>query len=635
MSSTAVMPADPAAVAAALPTARRVLVLGPMGSGKSTLAAGLARFWAPDVMVLSADPGTPAFGVPGAVSLGRPWDGGWACVATEPLCTLDAARFRLPLTQAVARLAGRVTEARLLLDAPGLVRGVGAAELLQGFAAAADIDALVLLDPDALAPLAGDLAALGRPIVRVRPDAAAHRPPRSERERYRTELWNAHLAQARSHRLVWSDLHLAGTPPPIGAAPAWCGRQVALLRRAEPVALGEVRGCDQDGLTLDLVGAPDGATTLLVRDAQRNDAGMLATAPPLGAGRPQRPAPVRSAQAPLDVGVNGVQVTLANGVIGDPLVRLRVPNQSRRLLFDLGDTVGLPVKALHAVTDVFVTHGHIDHIGGFPWLLRARLSGDPPPCRLYGPPGLREHIAGFVAGVRWDRIGDSGPVFLVGETDGRTLVWSRIQPGLPVALLETEPVQDGVLLETPALRVRATLLDHGIPVLAFALELPDVQRVDEAALARLGLPPGPWLGELKRRVASGEQEAAVTLPDGRRLAAGALAEALLRAERGIRIAYATDLADTEPNAERLAKLAHRADLLICESAFLPEDAAQARATGHLTTDACARIAARAQAARLLPFHFSRRYSQRLPEVADALRRACFEAGFQGELVQAV
>src|SRR5690606_23157986 len=157
-------------------------------------------------------------------------------------------------------------------------------------------------------------------------------------------------------------------------------------------------------------------------------------------------------------------------------------------------------------------------------------------------------------------------------------------------------------------------LDHGIPVLAFALELPDVQRVDEAAVARLGLTPGPWLGELKRRVAAGERDAELTLPDGRRRAAGALAEALLRAERGIRIVYATDLADTEQNVERLARLAERADLLICESAFLPEDAEQARATGHLTTDACGRIAARAQVARLLPFHFSRRYVHRLPEV---------------------
>ena len=37
-----------------------------------------------------------------------------------------------------------------------------------------------------------------------------------------------------------------------------------------------------------------------------------------------------------------------------------------------------------------------------------RLSGGMPVCRLYGPPGLHNHLAGFVAGICWDRIGDAG-----------------------------------------------------------------------------------------------------------------------------------------------------------------------------------------------------------------------------------
>ena len=56
----------------------------------------------------------------------------------EALCTLDAGRFRLPLVSAVRRLAQRPPpEAVLLVDGPGVVRGIAGAELLPGIVQAA------------------------------------------------------------------------------------------------------------------------------------------------------------------------------------------------------------------------------------------------------------------------------------------------------------------------------------------------------------------------------------------------------------------------------------------------------------------------------------------------------------------
>src|SRR5687767_10587457 len=85
----------------------RVLVTGAPGTGKSTLVARLAETLASQGLVvggIGADPGTPTFGIPGAVCLGEWRKGGWQVLAMEPLCSLDAARFRLPLVGAVRKL---------------------------------------------------------------------------------------------------------------------------------------------------------------------------------------------------------------------------------------------------------------------------------------------------------------------------------------------------------------------------------------------------------------------------------------------------------------------------------------------------------------------------------------------------
>ena len=114
-----------------LPSAdRRVLLFGETGSGKSTLAAGMAQALnraGNSCDLIGADPGSPLFGVPGAVCLVNWQKDGWRLVALEALCSLDAGRFRLPLVSAVRGLARRSDRGMLLVDAPGVVRGVGGA----------------------------------------------------------------------------------------------------------------------------------------------------------------------------------------------------------------------------------------------------------------------------------------------------------------------------------------------------------------------------------------------------------------------------------------------------------------------------------------------------------------------------
>ena len=328
--------------------------------------------------------------------------------------------------------------------------------------------------------------------------------------------------------------------------------------------------------------------------------------------------------------------TLVNGVGGDPLLHVRVQHARRSLLFDLGEAGRLPVRIAHQVTDVFISHTHVDHIAGFLWFLRSRI-GTLPPCRLYGPPGLADNVAGLVAGVHWDRAAERRPRFEIAElgADGRVRRFAVTAGGGAARVLGERAAPDGVLLEESSLRVRAVTLDHGTPVLAFALE-PSVEiKVRKERLAALGVAPGPWLTDLKRKVLDGATTGTVLLPTGKRRGVRKLAAELLLVEPGRKLVYATDLADTPDNRRRLTALAAGAHTLFCEATFCTAHAAQAARTGHLTARACGEIATAAGARQLVPFHFSRRYADDPGRVYREVAAACVRTVVPAEIAAAL
>jgi ribonuclease BN (tRNA processing enzyme)/energy-coupling factor transporter ATP-binding protein EcfA2 len=614
---------------------RRVLFFGEPGIGKSTLATTLAGALVNAgrrVRCIGADPGAPTFGIPGAVCLGE-WHGkDWGRIALEALCTLDAGRFRLPLVSATRRLAVPGFDGVLFIDAPGVSRGVAGAELLVDLVEAAGIEVvLVLARAGAAPPYPSELAAIASHVFVVPASSAAHRASKRQRARQRTRLWDAYLANSEETHIALSDVQLIGTPPPIDVPAAWRGRQIALLDGARTLALGEVVHVDSDSLEVLTPRGHASANVLLVRDARRGENGLLNTAKPFGSTTLQYIPPPDVAPYPgagSDGGpcpvarVGAATVTLVNGIFGDPLLHLRLRHQKRSLLFDLGEGGRLPNRVAHQVTDVFISHAHIDHIAGFLWLLRSRI-GDFSVCRLYGPPGIADNIVGLVSGIHWDRIGEHGPRFEVAELHDTRLIRFAIQAGhAVVSKMDEVPVTDGVVLDESAFRVRAITVDHRTPVLAFAFEPPRQLNIRKERLIARGLAVGPWLGELKQRIADDKREALIRLPGGQTERASVLGDDLVLIAPGQKLVYATDLADTADNRERLTGFAKGAHTFFCEATFVEEDVDKAISTGHLTARACGEIATAAGVEHLVPFHFSRRYEDEPERVYEEVRAVC-------------
>ena len=508
---------------------------------------------------------------------------------------------------------------------------------------------LALTAADRPPPLLEELRALPLEVFVVTAAADAKRPGKRTRARQRTGQWDACLASVSVQTLDLARLNVTGTPPLPAESSAWTGKQIALLQADRTLAMGEVLQIEDHRLRVTLTAEAGDADTLLIRDAVRSPDGYLETAKPYAAERldylpPNDVLPsVEVNNGPRVVGrVGAVDVALVNGVFGDPLLHLRMRHQRRSMLFDLGDGGRLPARIAHQVTDVFISHAHMDHISGFLWLLRSRI-GDYPACRLYGPPGLAQHIAGFLQAILWDRVEENAPAFEVLELHNDRLRCFRLQAGwTQVQLTGEKAVVDGELLAEPGFRIRSLTLDHhGTPVIAYAFEAEQQINIRKDRLKARGLEPGPWLNELKQQLFSNNPAAAIQMPDGRHESAGTLADELVVITPGKKLVYATDLADTPDNRQQLIGLARHAHTFFCESAYVEADADHASMNGHLTTRACGEIATEAGVSRLVPFHFSRRYLHRAEQLYDELELHCarvctpgsmalFEAGTKPE-----
>jgi ribonuclease Z len=328
--------------------------------------------------------------------------------------------------------------------------------------------------------------------------------------------------------------------------------------------------------------------------------------------------------------------SLVNGPFDDPGVYIDFLFEKRAILFDLGDLHALPPRKILRVSHVFVSHAHMDHFSGFDRMVRILLARDKQ-LQLFGPPGFIDRVEHRLASYTWNLVENFSADFtvLAAEFDGMELRCARFRCRNRFAR-EAETVStvaDGVLLDEDTFRIRCVLLDHKIPCLAFALEEMNHVNILKNRLLERGFSVGPWLTELKTAVLRGDPDEGlfrVWWREGDRfrerlLPLGTLKKEILQIVPGQKIAYVTDAVCSSGNAARIAELARRADYLFIETMFLQEDEERAREKYHLTACQAGFLARQAGAVRVIPFHFSPKYSGQ----AEDLRREVAEA-FAGQ-----
>jgi ribonuclease Z len=309
---------------------------------------------------------------------------------------------------------------------------------------------------------------------------------------------------------------------------------------------------------------------------------------------------------------------LVNGPFDDPALFIPFLLQKRALLFDLGDLHALAPREILKISHVFVYHTHMDHFVGFDHLLRLFLGREKRLC-LFGPPGFLTNVEGKLSGYTWNLVTQYTNRFVleVSEFHPQALLTCqyRVQDGFRPGRGPQRSPFDGRLRVEPGLTITVAALDHRIPSMAFALQERFHVNIRRDRLAALGVTPGDWLQGFKQALFCRQDPASVfevpaRFAGGRprQFALAALAAEIAVISPGQKIAYIADAVFSPENIEKMLALAHEADHLFIEAAFLDQDRRAARQKFHLTARQAGEIAGRARARQVTVFHFSPRYS---------------------------
>lgn len=222
---------------------------------------------------------------------------------------------------------------------------------------------------------------------------------------------------------------------------------------------------------------------------------------------------------------------------------------------------GVPVSA---ITRILITHLHGDHCLGLPGVVqRMALDGIEHPVDLYFPAAGQEYV---------DRLLQASVVHRLPE-------------------VRQHPVtSDGEVDVGPRFAVHAAALDHPVPTYGWRLVEPTGRRLLPDLLEERGV-HGPEVGHLQQQGVLDVGGRSVTL------------EEVSEPRSGQVFAFVMDTRTCSAAVD----LARDADLLVCESTYLAEEADLAAAHGHLTATQAAEIAVEAGARRLVLTHFSQRH----------------------------
>lgn len=309
-----------------------------------------------------------------------------------------------------------------------------------------------------------------------------------------------------------------------------------------------------------------------------------------------------------------------SGPFDDPCVYTRILRERRAVIFDCGDIRSLGIGHIIRISDIFITHMHIDHFIGIDSVIRAVLRRDEP-LRIYGPEGIISCIEGKLKGYTWNLIRNYPIRIEVFEVVNRHIAHSSFHAANAFTRID-HPTKEfsGIVLNDTLFRVRALQLRHDMPVLAYSLEEEYHININRDLLQKMKLTVGPWLSDLKRAIRQGAPADTVFYCAGKMITKEEVLQ-VAAITRGQKISYVMDVSPEEENILKIIPFVEGSDTLFCEAYFPGQELIRATERHHLTASIAGSIAREARVENIAIMHISPKYRHCTEEIYREAEKA--------------
>ena len=298
--------------------------------------------------------------------------------------------------------------------------------------------------------------------------------------------------------------------------------------------------------------------------------------------------------------------SLINNPFEDPCLFVRILRERRAFLFDIGNIERLRAGDLQKITDVFVTHTHIDHFIGFDTLLRALLRRELP-LKVFGPSNITDCVEGKLKGYTWNLIREYPLKIEVFAIDRDRIFLSNFHAENCFKRNDKGISEfNGIILKELLLSVKTIQLNHQVPCLAFSIEEEFHININKALLKETGFTVGPWISDLKKAIREGRPENTEFMVSNTRYTLEKLRR-IVNITKGQKISYVTDASINDENIGKIINFVRNSDTLYCEAYFMDRDKDRALKRSHLTAKITGEIAREAGVKNLSVMHFSPKY----------------------------
>ncbi len=277
------------------------------------------------------------------------------------------------------------------------------------------------------------------------------------------------------------------------------------------------------------------------------------------------------------------EIKQLNSGFSDNAFFIRNIRYKSALLLDCGKLGGLDNSSILDISNVFVSHTHIDHFNGFDRLLRSSINSDNT-LRFFGGDGFTKNVAGKLAGYTWNLIRDYSLVIeaieLTDKGNKRTVFAAKneFQPEVMPNLPDIIELGDGFTL-------KYCPFDHGITSMGYRICEPTFISVKKDEFASLGFIGGAWVKELKAHLEGQsplETNIKTDTKDGsKNIAIGTLQDMFIEYKKPQDITYITDIAPTHENIEKAIDFSSNSSILVIEAVFSESDIEHAMSKKHL------------------------------------------------------